>query len=371
VYLRVLSALGLLGASVVLVAASPSTAQAAPATCHGERATIVGTERADDLTGTPHRDVIASLGGADDIRGGGGDDLICAGRGDDDVRNSGWAFIEGGPGDDKLVAPGAVFLGGPGDDVMRAGDVSSQFRGGPGADTMIGGDADMDVGDKRGPSIVRLGDGDGDGDLFAGEYDNLIGVWGDSSVVSTGAGVDQIYAPGNDAVIHAGGGDDELDVLAGVVSGGSGRDVFQPLDCDACDPAAQLDLRAGQGDDLLWFRSVDTAAVTNLEGGVGTDTLRIDAVSDTKPDPSVVEVSLGSEMLQPWNATVTGFEEYRGTSGVHLVTGTDGPNVIRLVGTTDSEMRGLAGDDHLEGGAYADGGDDVDECIADIVVHCE
>jgi Ca2+-binding RTX toxin-like protein len=62
--------------------------------CLGHRATIVGTQGTDELTGTPRRDVIAALGGKDKVRGLGGADLICGGKGRDS--------LYGGAGRDRI-----------------------------------------------------------------------------------------------------------------------------------------------------------------------------------------------------------------------------------------------------------------------------
>src|SRR6478672_12336636 len=70
------------------------TAHAAAVTCAGLKATIVGNDRANSITGTPKRDVIAARGGNDTIRRLAGNDVICGGEGAD--------RILGGEGDDKL-----------------------------------------------------------------------------------------------------------------------------------------------------------------------------------------------------------------------------------------------------------------------------
>jgi len=62
--------------------------------CMGRKATIVGTQGPDELTGTPRRDVIAALGGKDTVRGLSGADLICGGKGRDKLL--------GGPGHDQV-----------------------------------------------------------------------------------------------------------------------------------------------------------------------------------------------------------------------------------------------------------------------------
>ena len=83
-------------------------------------ATIVGSSRADRLTGTVGRDVIVGLGRRDVIDGGRGNDLICGGSGAD--------VILGGAGE---RCPRG---GGRGNDFM-AGEVGKdRLNGGPGRD---------------------------------------------------------------------------------------------------------------------------------------------------------------------------------------------------------------------------------------------
>ncbi|HEX5712280.1 MAG TPA: hypothetical protein VFX85_03080 [Solirubrobacterales bacterium] len=62
--------------------------------CQQQKATIVGTARADELVGTKNRDVIAALGGKDKVRGLSGADVICGGPGQD--------TLLGGPGNDEI-----------------------------------------------------------------------------------------------------------------------------------------------------------------------------------------------------------------------------------------------------------------------------
>jgi RTX calcium-binding nonapeptide repeat (4 copies) len=73
--------------------------------CHGERATIVGTNRADVLVGTRRGDVVVGKGGNDVIVVSGGNDVICAGGGDDIVDGAeGRDHTWGGPGIDMCTA---------------------------------------------------------------------------------------------------------------------------------------------------------------------------------------------------------------------------------------------------------------------------
>jgi Ca2+-binding RTX toxin-like protein len=87
-------------AAALTVGSSPSqaTGDSSPAaahTCRGHVATIVGSLRADEIHGTPNRDIIVGLAGNDDIEGRGGNDLICGNRGADE--------LEGERGNDHLI----------------------------------------------------------------------------------------------------------------------------------------------------------------------------------------------------------------------------------------------------------------------------
>lgn len=137
---------GLIG--VPAAGSGTPSAVVANVTCHGERATIIGTPGKDDLRGTHGPDVIAGLGGADVIHGNAGDDTICGGGGPDQLYGDrGFDLQVGGRGPDHIFgrqAPPLVepppypeietVLGGAGDDVIVAAEAT--FRGGGGNDLM-------------------------------------------------------------------------------------------------------------------------------------------------------------------------------------------------------------------------------------------
>jgi hypothetical protein len=110
--------------------------------CNGVAATMTGTSGADELLGTPDRDVIVAGGGADQIWGRGGDDLICAGSGTDQVEGGagrdrvygqgGRDHLQGGRSNDKLLGQG-------GNDVLEGNGGDDVLRGGPGFDSGFGG----------------------------------------------------------------------------------------------------------------------------------------------------------------------------------------------------------------------------------------
>jgi Ca2+-binding RTX toxin-like protein len=80
--------------ALALSSAGPAQS-AAPVTCGGRVATIVGTVGRDVLRGTDGDDVIAALGGDDVVLGMGGNDIICGGHGRD--------VVNGGRGQDACA----------------------------------------------------------------------------------------------------------------------------------------------------------------------------------------------------------------------------------------------------------------------------
>jgi Ca2+-binding RTX toxin-like protein len=93
---------------------------AAPPTCKGKPATIVGTNGNDVRKGTSGKDVIAGLGGNDTLSGLAGNDVICGGSGKD--------TLKGGKGKDTL-------LGQKGKDALKGGGGRDLCKGGKGTDT--------------------------------------------------------------------------------------------------------------------------------------------------------------------------------------------------------------------------------------------
>jgi Ca2+-binding RTX toxin-like protein len=103
--------------------------------CGGRTPTVLGTEHADALHGTPGDDVINGKGGTDAIAGQGGNDIICGGEGTD--------LTSGGPGDD-------VIYGGAGRDMISGGSGNDTLYGGPDQDLLSGGSGTNTV-EQEGP----------------------------------------------------------------------------------------------------------------------------------------------------------------------------------------------------------------------------
>lgn len=386
--------------AAVLVPLSP--AQAAPVpTCHGLKATIVGTPAPDHMTATPFDDVIVSLGGDDVVLGRGGNDVICGGDGAD--------TLLGGPGDDRLYGQreawhsdrgGTYFVpdvldGGAGDDLLNAGgdarsvdygahgvyDFSSSPHGvtvdlaagtatGRGDDTLVpawGEDCDYTC-----HWITVLGS-DHDDEIVGTEHgEELIGNGGDDHVVG-GAGSDDLVA---DSVSSGGAaGDDVLEGGPGTdqLGGDAGRDVFRGDDGDDTlwsTGGGPSQLYGGAGDDRL---SVRFAAEPGFvaDGGEGADDVATEGPrrSGAGGRPTAATLTMGDGLVvadgQTWGR-IAGEEIGLYTAMRWTYDGTDAPEIVHSSGiwlraTTyggDDEVWGTTGRD------WIDTGDGVDKIRA-------
>ena len=381
-----------LAAPLATVAAAPADAAVS---CHGQRATIVGTARNEVLTGTPGRDVIAGLGGNDTIDGRGGDDLICGGRGAD--------RLKGGAGDDRLFGGldqltlneegeeeriGDELNGGPGDDVLR-----------PGADHREAEDVDPDelTWETAAHAVhLDLGAGTASGDghdrftstdasVIASDNDDVIDGSPGADHIDAGPGSDVVRGhSGNDRIIldsgrvtahaddvaHGGPGDDAISATTGVdrIFGGTGRDGM-----DDTGPTNDI-LKGGSGNDTI-IDQVGDSTTTQLDaGGPGDDQL---ILFTTLINPSAAhstgmwDMATG-EMQLTFNSTVTltvtsfAFANFNTYGTSWDVTGTDNADDLSASGTAGTHFRALGGDDTFFGSVdddLFDGGDGTDTAL--------
>ena len=407
-------------AGAVLAVAMTSVVIAAPAakTCRGERATIVGTDEAEDLIGTSGDDVIVAgdgddlvdaragndivcgRGGFDLVLGGGGADLLDGGDGDDNMR--------GGKGDDVLLGrtDADSLAGGEGNDDLSGGPneepLLEDLIGGPGDDTMTGGPG-LDRAlyfDSMQPVEVDLGAGTatGDGtdtlvtvegatgsnfdDLLVGTdaSNGLVGLEGDDVIRALGSGT---LEEGSDLLL-GGGGDDTLE-------GGDGYDFASydfgcvPVDLDLGAGTATgqgadtlTDIEGGFGsdcDDVLVGDDGDNAFLgregdDTLDGAGGTDT----AIFLLSPGPIVANLGSGTSSGPGAGSDgLQNIEDLWGSSLGDLLTGDDGNNrIFGLVG--NDSLFGKAGDDVLDGGDDTDrldGDEGSDTCTGEFTLGCE
>jgi Ca2+-binding RTX toxin-like protein len=382
-------------------------ANAAPRTCFGEPATIIGTKRADVIKGTKRRDVIIALGGRDLINGRGGDDMICGGRGLDAIAGRGGNdMIDGGGGSDSIT-------GGTGADLIRtgrgrlnfiAGDAGNDsLRGGPGIDI-------VDYFSARRPIEADLGAGMATGqgrDLFhridgvSGSQfgDSLIGNPGPNVLIG-GPGDDSLESGGNDASLESPALAGSSDILAGdgagpgrdgndVMTGGSGVNV---LSFSAARSNVRVSLSEGRatgegedefsginvvigsffGDELVGddgdnaFQPLD--GDDRVEAGEGRDvivyTLALGMTVDLRSGKTLGE---GRDNLES-------IEDVWGSDFNDQIDGDQNDNRIYALGGSD-RVAGHAGDDLLDGGKGVDslnGGPGSDSCLAgEQITECE
>ncbi|HET7529574.1 MAG TPA: calcium-binding protein [Mycobacteriales bacterium] len=360
-------------------------AHAAAVTCHGVRATIVGTPGSDVIHGTSHRDVIAGLGGNDTIYAGGGNDLVCGARGAD--------RLYGGPGNDRLYG-GKDLVHRPDEgETERVGDT---LRGGPGDDLLSAGvdrrTADNLVFDvfswdqsHRGVHIdMRTGHAHGDGsDVFSGGTYRVVGSsYGDvvdgtdhRDLIETGPGPDVVRARGgNDDIVvdnvHRGpgsnddrvsGGDGNDRITAGLgedrLSGGAGNDWIEDLG------ASNDVLVGGPGDDMLMSEIWDTPDAPQVfNGGRGIDTVQLNTENiDNNQAPATGTWDMAT------GAMTYNLDHEIDLSAVYIdriifdaggsswtITGTNAADGVFASATAQTSFDALGGDDQFRG---SDGND--------------
>lgn len=302
--LRRLPAAGCL-AVACLGAQVPAHAAAAPVTCQGRTATVVGTAGRDHLTGTDGVDVIAGLAGNDRIDALDGDDLVCGGPGSD--------HLIGGPGDDRLLGAtdrklgkggsasltGDLLDGGPGDDLLdagrdpRAGRIS-YFRYDRVTFAAAPAGVALDLSTSPG---TALGDGSDtvveatDLAVVGSPYDDRLRGSALAETIVGGAGDDMIEGEaGRDSLYpdtrHGGSGDD-------VVHGGPGDDFI-------ASNAGHDELDGEAGGDLL---RASSGRASSVDGGPGDDQVEQAITPDgglaSSGGPGRDQVYLGWQVLAP------------------------------------------------------------------------
>jgi Ca2+-binding RTX toxin-like protein len=260
------------------VALAP-TAHAAAPTCGGLKATIVGNDKANTLTGTPRRDVIAARGGNDRIRGLGGNDVICGGDGAD--------TILGGDGNDHLHGEADLLRIDQFGRVVKKGDTIS---GGAGDDT-------IDLGHDPRPAsegtAVQL-----DGLAYADAPAPVVVDFRAATTVP-------VAADGNDTVTGFDGGI---------------RLVGSPLG-DTVKGTNSADVISGRGgDDTVFGRGGDDVLVADAPGTVGNDRLYGDAGDDALSGTVGYDLFVGGSGSDTLGSTAETPQSFRGGSGIDTVT---------------------------------------------------
>lgn len=277
-------------------------AQAAAPLCAGERATVVGNGKANNLSGTAKRDVIWAGDGNDTISGLGGNDLICAGGGAD--------RISGGPDDDTIYGEldsyrtdafgrfhreGDTIIPGAGNDYVDPGYDARPVSAGVEVEqdtiSYFGAPAPAVVDLRAVPAIV-----------------NADGT--DTIVIAAGSPIGFIGTPFNDIIrgtyksdrLYGMAGDDQL-------FGQDGDDVITP---DGNESAGNDLVDGGSGDDKI----VSLAGYDSLIGGPGPD-----AITSTSNNSKLIKGGSGGDTVTVPVPSESGFK----------VVGNGGQDKLRMV----------------------------------------
>ena len=101
-------------------------------------------------------DIISGSLGVDDLYGGSGDDQINSG-----LPSGGLDFVDGGDGNDTILAGGVVF-GGAGNDTITASSADDDLFGGDGDDVIDAGSGSDDLFGGDGDDLLKADGADGD-----------------------------------------------------------------------------------------------------------------------------------------------------------------------------------------------------------------
>jgi Ca2+-binding RTX toxin-like protein len=202
------AAISILSQTLTGVAFAKSAPVVDPYMCHGQVATIIGTEGDDELYGTDEPDVIVGLGGNDLLKGFGSDDVMCGGAGSDDMYGH-WGndTMYGGADNDSLEGNAdsdTLYLGG-------TGSYDPEWKNELQSGNIACGDCLQYPGDVAGDDVIIGGSG-ADGCMTSGTYE---GAWW----ISGGPGNDYIDLKGGNDCAYGDGGDD-------TILGGSGDDMM-------------------------------------------------------------------------------------------------------------------------------------------------
>ncbi len=375
---------------------------------------ILGDLNDNSLVGNEGDDTIGGESGDDDIFGGVGEDILSGGSGKDSIHGGGDAdILYGNDDDDELFGDdgndrlegGAgtdILTGGSGDDILIGGADNDKIYGGEGADT-------VDYSGETGGVTVSLTKGATQGFAQGGnvgydnlfEIENIIGGSGgdlitgndDVNILDGGAGDDTIIGgKGNDTIRGGAGSSDTLDYSKESLTGATGISVdlnnkttAQTIHVDYGDDlisgieniigsdktdtligdeknnilkggADKDNISGGAGNDTLYGGTGDDTFI----GGSGNDTIYGEAGSGDEVDYSYesnsIDANLESGEVKIAGAledTISGIENYKGSTGNDIVIGNSETNKIKTGAGADT-LKGSLGADTLDGGDDSD-----------------
>jgi Ca2+-binding RTX toxin-like protein len=316
----------------------------------GDHVVLGGTEGADILVAGIGDDTLFGDGGNDNLDGGFGNDIINGGDGDDIIRDTGGDDnIKGGAGNDVIHAgPGLdLVLAGAGQDFVVLGtDMGSEVFGGEGNDFILGN-----------KNAERLLGNEGDDWLETGTFD---GAPGDN--------FDEIFAhdgiDGNDVFLGDGGFDEFIgeggdDIMVGSPGRGkmAGMSGFDWVTYKDNGGAINADLSIP-----IIFDEAPTlpqnAALDEFESMEGLSGTRFDDILTGSNEDATTRVPLsqggstgylGSALDAQGIALINGLQAVLGAGVTSFLAGD-----ILLGGDGSDTLKGLAGDDIIDGDKWLD-----------------
>jgi len=352
--------------AVVVTALAAPAAHAAPETCHGQPATVVGTP-GGSATGTDGDDVIVS-NGADDVVGGAGDDTICVTA----VADGQAVDVDAGPGRDLVDTVGGdsgggyleamrIVLGSGADELVGGAAVDTVYTGSAyGVDTDTdrvstgGGSDNVYTGQAGRPDDDDVDLGEGPGGIWVAS-ERPTGVLR-SAAQSPWATIDvPPFGPG-DWVVDDGAGQATLDGVTVIswenlamrnVKGLPGSRLrYVGTDGDDITNIGGGRVRGvdlGAGDDQIVIRPDDRITGT-VTGGPGNDEVAVNAlhvVADLRDQTLSTQAGRAG-------ARITGIESFAVQAALSAtVRGSSGPDLLS-VDACRSRVRARGGDDQVD-----------------------
>lgn len=337
---------------------------------------LIGTDKADRLTGDAFAnvliggagdDILDGGAGADTMRGGIGNDVFIvddigdivveeAGQGTDTIKTMLGGYVLGA-NIERLILTGAANLVGTGNElnnILTGNDGANVLYGLGGADTLDGGDGDDTL--YGGDGNDTLNGGEGADTMYGGTGNDVYYVDNSADRVKEDAngGSDTVRSLIAKYML----GDNVENLILGGKSGQIG--IGNGLNNKMTGSAGADTLIGGAGNDELDGK----AGADRLEGGIGNDTYYVDDLGDAVIEhigegTDTVRVSVSGYTLSAdvENLIFTGSGDLAGSGNSmnNVLTGNAGANIIH----------GGAGNDQINGGAGADRlwGDDGDDIL--------
>ncbi|WP_342241874.1 calcium-binding protein [Inquilinus sp. OTU3971] len=229
--------------------------------------------------------------------------------------------LNGGDGDDELdgLAGDDTLIGGAGDDHLTGGSGADQLDGGAGIDLIdYAGSAAVTINLSTGTASG----GDAAGDVLSG-IENVYGAFVVNDILTGSAG---------NNLLDGRGGDD-------ILSGLGGTDILRGHDDEDI-------LNGGDGNDVLYGEN----GADQLDGGSGIDT----ASYYLRPEAVVVDLAAGTGSGgEAEGDTLAAIENISGSQGSDTLSGDAGANTLQGWNGGDV-LRGRGGADKLDGGIGTD-----------------